>query len=122
MDSKSNLESGNIRALLKYYKIHYNEDAVILLTKQRIPLYVRVIASLGKTFNHVVDPLNVPLFDMYMCMETVLDRCDCYETAMYTSRNNDRISGLIDKKFVPERKYSKAQLYIQSLHHFYMQI
>lgn len=68
----------NIRKELARLNIVFNEDSVLVLTKRHVPIYVKVIASLGRSFNHCM-PLNFrSAVNSMISMDRILNHCDNY--------------------------------------------
>lgn len=66
----------DVRSNLKRFRIVFNEAAVSVITKQRVPVYVKFVASLGKSFNFPSPFDESALIDAFVCLEKVHERCD----------------------------------------------
>lgn len=67
--------SGNIWKNLRYLGIVYNEKAVVVLTNKKVPLYLKIIASLGKNFNHAPDMDDRTIIDALVTADKIINTC-----------------------------------------------
>lgn len=66
--AKMPTQSGNVRKNLRTLGIYYNEDAVVVLTDKKLPIYLKVVASLGKNFSYVPRYNAEAAVDMLTCL------------------------------------------------------
>lgn len=104
---------------LQRFGIHFNDDAVVILSRRNIPPYVKFIASLGKTFNYY-KPLDYPsATDAFLSMDNILCYCDRFDELFYARHLFNDIKNLIhnDAPFPIDHgaNPSEAQAYIYSL-------
>lgn len=72
--------SGNVRKNLEYLGIKFNEEAVVILTSHNVPIHVKVVASLGKTFNFYQEIDGSTKIEVFVCMNKIVSECDnCYD-------------------------------------------
>lgn len=107
----------NISKRLNYFGIHFNEEAVVVLTGKHVPGYVRFVASLGKSFNYCKPVGCSSAIDMLVCMRKILARCDHFEQyfnmdSIYKNVKRELINGSAQHE-----KPSRAQEYI---HHLFL--
>ncbi|KAJ6617056.1 hypothetical protein Bhyg_17762, partial [Pseudolycoriella hygida] len=69
------INNGNILKDLELLHIHYNKDAVHILTRQRIPTYVLVVLSLGRNFSVPLTYCNRTLMDILFCLSILSESC-----------------------------------------------
>lgn len=100
---------------MRYFKIHFNEEAVVVMSRRHVPVYVKFVASLGKAFNFC-QPLNSSsAIDLFVSMDKILSGCDRYDQ-LHDVRHHfnlvkDRVINGQGRLFKP----TKPQMYIQSL-------
>ncbi|KAG4072308.1 hypothetical protein HA402_004240 [Bradysia odoriphaga] len=105
--------SGNIRKNLRYFGIFYNEDAVVVLTEKNIPIYLKVVASLGKNFSYVPEDTDVSSsIDMLICLSKLSATCNSYPESYNVNRKINQVkNGIFDR----EKYFTGAQKYINEL-------
>lgn len=111
--------SGNIRRNLNYLGIYFNEDAVVVLSKHDIPVYVKFAASLGKSFNYC-KPLDFSsIIDSLITMDKITSSCERFDDLFFTRhRTNDIKRALTNNETInilEQNEPSDAQTYIYEL-------
>lgn len=110
--------SGDIRRNLRDFGINYNEDALHILTKKKIPTYLKVVASLGRNYSYGTHLGNGPdqktAMDLLVTTTKVVDFCDTYHQVLNIQ---PLITGSMDGTFLnsDRAKHTKTQIYLQHL-------
>lgn len=107
--------SGNIRKNLKTLKIHFNEEAVVTLTSRKIPIQLKFVASLGKTFNYCQEIDDSTAIDIFVSMNKIISKCNVYEELFHVKR---RFNGMTEKILdgsLEKESPTEAQSYIRQL-------
>lgn len=109
------INPGNVYGTLRHHGIEFNESAVLVMSNESIPIYVRFIASLGRSFNHHV-PLSFSAA-VGSCITAcdVLRSCDNFPDLFYAKHEFNELKCSIFNQTVMEEKLSPAQSYIASL-------
>lgn len=108
--------SGNVSSNLNGLGIVYDEDMVIVLTRQKVPVCLKVVAALGKKFCYSRGRAEVPFYDFLVCMEKIKDGCTSYQEYVAAKRNSDEIRRYLessDVDFTSNR--TRSQSYIDQL-------
>lgn len=105
----------NIRKELAKLNIVFNENAVLVLTKRHVPIYVKVIASFGESFNYC-EPINSKSavnaeVNAMISMDRILNHCDNYEDWFHAQRSFDVLKASMVES-AGQNHSTKAQQYI----------
>ncbi|HEY0221517.1 MAG TPA: hypothetical protein VGC17_01715 [Lactovum miscens] len=107
--------SGNIRKNLEHLKIHFNEDAVVVLTTRDVPIQLKFVASLGKTFNYCTAINDCSAIDTFICMNKVVMGCSNYNDKYHTKREFSILQRQMESGTLKDESPTEAQLYISEL-------
>lgn len=107
--------SGNIRKNLEYLNINFNEDAVVILTKQNIPIQLKFVASLGNSFNYCKPIDDYSMIDALICMKKVASHCDRYEEFFDVNHRLNLIKNQMFDGNLPLEMPTESQSYIYHL-------
>lgn len=107
--------SGNIRKNLEYLSIRFNEDAVVVLTKRDVPIQLKFVASLGRTFNYCQDLDDSSVIDVFVSMKKIIQKCDSYIELFHVKHELNGLSEQILGGMLPKESPTEAQLYIREL-------
>lgn len=100
---------------LQRLNIQFSEENVIVLTKRKVPVYARFIASLGPRFNFAVLPNEIPELEIFMSIEKIIDQCESYNEYFFTKIETDNLRNDVTKRSINEQSYTRAQLSIKEL-------
>lgn len=107
--------AGNIVENLRRFNIKYNEENAIVKTESKIPIYVKVIASIGPKFCYAVFKDEISQFDLFVCAESIQEKCLDPAEYYFTKKELGMLKNEVKSGQLPEQKYSFAQLYIKDL-------
>lgn len=107
--------TGNIRKNLRRFNISFVDENVIILTKSRVPLYVRIVASLGPKFCYAVSKDDIQESDIFLCMANIQDTCDDPSENYFTVQELKALKNEMNSGLLKEQNYSFAQLYLKDL-------
>lgn len=107
--------SSNIRKNLEHLKIFFNEEAVVILTRRDIPVQVKFVLSLGKSFNFCKPISASPMIDLFICMEKIMLSCNRYEELFNVKHQFNSIKGQFFSGKLTDDKPTESQLYIYEL-------
>lgn len=107
--------TGNYKKNLEKFEIRFNEENVVILTKFKIPFYLKVIASFGPKFCYAVLKNDVPQFEMFMCMAKVQNQCNDFAESYFTKKQLDALKDDLCDGTLEEQRFTYAQLYIRDL-------
>lgn len=109
------MNPGHIRQQLKNHKISFNEESVVNLSKRHVPLHVKVVASLGRTFNHRT-PLDFPAaVGSIISMIDILQSCDNFSDFFHARHEFNILKRSIFNRSVNDDRPCAAQSYIALL-------
>lgn len=106
--------SGNIKKNLEHLGVHYNEESVVILTRQHVPIQVKFVASLGSSFNYCGPLDSSSIIDSFVCMNKIITSCNSYiEWHNSSIAFNDMRKRILNES--QESQPTEAQSYIFSL-------
>lgn len=103
---------GNVRKNLERLKIRFNEEAVVVLTSLKVPIQLKVVASLGKTFNYCGPLTNPTAIDLFVCMNKIIMECDRHEDWFNINHEFAALRKQIIDEKLSEEKPTDAQRYL----------
>ncbi len=106
--------TGLVRKELKRLKITFNEDAVVLLTKTHVPVYVKFIASLGRNFNYCLPVNRDAVINTRISMDKIMNLCDNFEDIFILKHEFRNIERSIADRTISDHP-TEAQEYIRNL-------
>lgn len=107
--------SANKRSNLRDLKIHFNEEAVVVMTTQHVPIQLKIVASLGKTFNFCQRLNKSSTVDAFVCMNKIITSCNNYVDLFNANHHFSTLKKqILDGSFV-YAKPTAAQSYILDL-------
>lgn len=107
--------SGNVRKNLECLRIFFNEKSVVILTRRDIPVQVKFIASLGKSFNYCRPIEASSMIDLFVCMNEISMNCDRYEELYDVNHEFNDAKRLLFNEDIKDDEPAEAQLCICDL-------
>lgn len=107
--------SGNVRKNLEKLKIYFNEEAVVVLTKRKIPIHLRIVSSLGKNFNYHQELEKSSAIDVFVTMNKIISKCDTFSEYFHVKHQFNDLKEQIFQGTLPRESMTEAQAYIREL-------
>lgn len=107
--------SGNIWKNLDSLHVHCNENALVILTPEKVSASLKAIASLGSGFSFMTLLQDLPVIETLVSLEKVVSSCSTYSDSFFMKQHVNALRKDMFNLTLENQQYTATQTYLAKL-------